>query len=150
MAPARRPRFATVAASSTLRHTLAQNIDALLDQTGATSIDIDWEHPATTAHQLNNYSLMVQRIKQEVGADRRVYATIDADQYSCRTQRLQRRNAIDGVSLMTYDLVWWCERSDGPNRGEHSLPEYVTDCVRSLDRSGRFGESATVCICKLG
>ena len=41
--------FAAVAQSSSLRTQLAQNINALLNQTGAVGVDIDWEHPAEGA-----------------------------------------------------------------------------------------------------
>ena len=67
--------YATVAASSTLRATLAQDVLTLMNHTGATSVDFDWEHPSG-ATQRSNYSLMVQRVKQETGSGRRVYATM--------------------------------------------------------------------------
>jgi GH18 family chitinase len=121
--------FATIAASSTLRDTFAQNIKSFLTQSGATSIDIDWESPANTSSQLNNYSLMVQRIKQEVGSTDRVYATMEP-QLFMPASAFQGPNAIDGVSLMTYDLSWWSNGHDGHN-GEHSLPEYVTDSLNA-------------------
>ena len=68
--------FATIAADPTLRQTLAQNIKTRLTNSSATSVDIDWEHPADNATQLNNYSAMVQRIKQEVGASVGVYTAM--------------------------------------------------------------------------
>jgi GH18 family chitinase len=121
--------FATVSASSSLRDTFAQNINALLTQTGATSVDIDWEHPTNTATQLGNYSLMTQRIKQEIGANNRVYATMTPELFM-PASAFQGANAIDGVSLMTYDLSWWSNGHDGHN-GEHSLPDYVTDSLNA-------------------
>jgi hypothetical protein len=119
--------FATVAASATLRATFAQNIEQLLDQTGATSVDLDWEHPSN-ATQRANYALMLQRIKQEVGATRSVYATMAPEIFLPNTA-FQGANAIDGVSLMTYDLGWWGNDPQNPNTGEHSLHEYVEDSV---------------------
>jgi GH18 family chitinase len=121
--------FATIAASATLRTTFAQNIATLLTQTGATSVDIDWESPDNNNQtQLNNYSLMLQQIKQTVGASNRVYATIEP-QINLPTSVLQGANAIDGISLMTYDISWWANDSADTNRGEHSLPQYVADTV---------------------
>jgi GH18 family chitinase len=121
--------FATVSASSSLRDTFAQNINSLLTQTGATSVDIDWEHPTNTTTQLGNYSLMTQRIKQEIGANNRVYATMTPELFM-PASAFQGPNAIDGVSLMTYDLSWWSNGHDGHN-GEHSLPDYVTDSLNA-------------------
>ncbi len=119
--------FATVAASSTLRTTLAQNVGALLAQSGATSIDTDWEHPINNT-ELNNYALMLQRIKQEVGQDNRVYATVDPTKFVPQSV-FSGADAIDGISLMTYELAWWANDPADLNRGEHSLPEYVADSV---------------------
>jgi chitinase len=121
--------FATVSASATLRDTLAQNIKALLDQSGASSIDTDWEHPNNNT-ELNNYALMLQRIKQEVGSDRRVYATVDPIKFIPQSV-FGGENAIDGISLMTYELAWWANDPADPNRGEHSLPEYAADSVEA-------------------
>jgi GH18 family chitinase len=121
--------FATISASSTLRDTFAVNINSLLTQTGATSVDIDWEHPTNTATQLGNYSLMTQRIKQEIGASNRIYATMTPELFM-PASAFQGPNAIDGVSLMTYDLSWWSNGGDG-NHGEHSLPQYVTDSLNA-------------------
>jgi GH18 family chitinase len=127
--------FATIAASATLRATFAQNIEALLDQTGATSIDLDWEHPVGTT-QFNNYATMLTQIKQEVGASRRVYATIDPTIW-VPLSVLDGPDGIDGISLMTYELAWWANDPNDFNRGEHSLPEYVEDSVAAwTDPSG--------------
>lgn len=119
--------FATIAASPTLRTTFAQNISAILNQTGATSVDIDWEHPQGTT-QFNNYGSMLQTIKQQVGSANRVYATIDPT-IRVPLSVFSGPNAIDGISLMTYELGWWANDPADPNRGEHSLPQYVTDSV---------------------
>jgi GH18 family chitinase len=108
--------------------TLATNISALLTKTGATSIDIDWEDP-TNATQRTNYGTMLQRIKQEVGSSNRVYATI-APEIFLPASTFQGPNAIDGTSLMTYDLSWWSNGHDGHN-GEHSLPDYATDSLNA-------------------
>lgn len=121
--------YATVAASSTLRTTLAQNVLTLLNQSGATSVDFDWEHPSG-ATQRDNYSLMVQRVKQEVGPDRRVYATMTPEIFM-PAGAFQGANAIDGVSLMTYDLGWWGNDPSNPLRGEHSVQAYVEDSLEA-------------------
>jgi hypothetical protein len=120
--------FSTIAASSSLRATLAQNIDDLLDETGATSVDIDWEHPDAGIERTTNYPALLKRIKQEVGAARRVYATV-APSVVISNSVLAGPDAIDGISLMTYDLGWWGNDSGNPNDGEHSLHEYVEDAI---------------------
>ncbi len=125
--------FAAIAASSSLRATFAQNIASLLNETGATAVDIDWETP--TSAQYSNYVTLLHRIKQEVGATRRVYATVEPQIAISPTVLNDTdandgfENGIDGISLMTYDLSWWANDSADPNRGEHSLPAYVTDSV---------------------
>jgi GH18 family chitinase len=137
--------YATVAASSTLRSTLATNVDSLLDSTGATSVDIDWEHPSG-ATQRANYALMVQRIKQEIGNERGIYATMSPEIFM-PASAFQGPNAIDGVSLMTYDLGWWGNDPANPLQGEHSVPAYVVNAVDAWtepagspnDRTWAFG-----------
>ncbi len=127
--------FQTVAASATLRDTLAQNVNALLNQSGATSVDIDWEHPSNAQNsagttERNNYSLMVQRLKQEVGASRKVYATMTPEIFM-PTSAVQGEHAIDGISLMTYDLGWWGNDPANPLQGEHSVPQYAEDSLNA-------------------
>jgi Glycosyl hydrolases family 18 len=122
--------FATIAASSSLRTTFAQSIKSLLDQTGATSVDIDWEHPTAGIQRITHYPAMLASIKQEVGANRRVYATVDPT-VIIPNSVFSGANAIDGVSLMTYDLGWWGNDPANPFQGEHSLPEYVEDSVEA-------------------
>jgi GH18 family chitinase len=122
--------FATIAPSSSLRATFAQNINALLNSTGATSVDIDWEHPAPGNERLIHYPAMLKRIKQEIGVDRRVSATLDPT-VMIPNSVFNSPNAIDGISLMTYDLGWWGNDPNNPYQGEHSLPEYVADSVEA-------------------
>ena len=127
--------FSAVAANSALRDALAQNVNTLLDQSGATSVDVDWEHPSNAQNsagtaERNNYSLMVQRIKEEVGASRGVYATMTPEIFM-PTSAVQGDHAIDGISLMTYDLGWWGNDPANPLEGEHSEPEYVEDSINA-------------------
>jgi hypothetical protein len=122
--------FATIAPSSSLRTTFAQNISSLLNSTGATSVDIDWEHPAAGPERTTHYPAMLKRIKQEIGANRSVYATLDPTVMIPNTV-FDSPNAIDGISLMTYDLGWWGNDPGNPNQGEHSLPEYAADATEA-------------------
>jgi GH18 family chitinase len=122
--------FATIAPNSTLRTTFAQNIAALLNQTGASSVDIDWEHPAAGAERTTHYPAMLKRIKQELGASRRVYATVDPTVIISNSV-FSGTDAIDGLSLMTYDLGWWGNDPANSYQGEHSLPEYVADAFEA-------------------
>ncbi|MDZ4656388.1 MAG: glycoside hydrolase family 18 protein [Bythopirellula sp.] len=120
--------FSTIAANASLQTTLAQNIAALLNETGATSVDIDWEHPDAGVERTTTYPALLKRIKQEVGANKRVYATVDPS-VMINNNVLTGTNAIDGISLMTYDLGWWGNDAGNPYNGEHSLHEYVEDAV---------------------
>jgi glycosyl hydrolase family 18 (putative chitinase) len=108
--------------------TFAQNIASLLNSTGATSVDIDWEHPDAGVERSTSYPDMLKRIKHEVGASRRVYAVVDPT-VVISNGVLSGTDAIDGISLMTYDLGWWGNDPGNPYQGEHSLPEYVTNSV---------------------
>jgi hypothetical protein len=129
--------FDTIAKSSSLRDTFAVNIKNLLDQTGATSVDIDWEGPEAGIPPNNPgpelttyYPAMLKRIKQEVGENRRVYATIEP-QLMLSNSVFSAPNAIDGVSVMTYNLGWWGSDPSNPFQGEHSLPDYVADATEA-------------------
>jgi GH18 family chitinase len=114
--------------SCNLCTTFAQNITSLLDSTGATSVDIDWEHPDAGVERSTSYPDMLKRIKHQVGAARRVYAVVDPTVIISNSV-VSGTDAIDGISLMTYDLGWWGNDPANPYQGEHSLPEYVTDSV---------------------
>lgn len=120
--------FSAVAANPTLRDVLAGEVNALLDSTGATAVDINWEHPSAGIERSTHYPAMLKRLKQEVGPDRRVYSTV-APSVIVSNTLFDGPDAIDGVSLMTYDLGWWGSDPGNPNTGEHSLPEYTADAV---------------------
>jgi hypothetical protein len=122
--------FTSVAASSSKRTLLAQNVNALLNETGAVAVDIDWEHPDAGVQRTTQYPALLKRIKQEIGAERRVYATV-APSVVISSSVFSGEDAIDGVSLMTYDLGWWSNDPSNPNNGEHSLEEYVEDTVEA-------------------
>src|SRR3954468_12468241 len=110
--------------------TFAQNVKSLLDSTGATSVDIDWEHPDFGVERSTSYPDMLKRIKQQVGIDRRVNTAVDPT-VMISNSVVSGSNAIDGISLMTYDLGWWGNDPANPFQGEHSLPQYVTDAANA-------------------
>ena len=122
--------FAAVAQNATLRTQLAQNIDSLLDDTGTVGVDLDWEHPAEGAQLTTHYPALLSRIKQELGATRRVYATVSPEKMLPRSV-FDGANAVDGVSIMTYDIGWWANDPVDPNLNQHSLHEYVEDTVEA-------------------
>jgi len=122
--------FAAVAQSESLRSQLAVNINSLLTQTGAVGVDIDWEHPAEGVESTTHYPALLARVKQELGASRRVYATVSPEKMVPRTS-FDGPNGLDGVSIMTYDLGWWANDALDPNLGQHSLHEYVEDTVEA-------------------
>lgn len=128
--------FSAVAASEALRDKFAQNIDALLDQTGATAVDLDWEHPAAGAECDKLYPAMLTGIKHELGPERRVYATLEPSTFIAASV-LSGPHAIDGVSLMTYDLSWWNNADGVPELGPHSSQRQVEDSVQAwIDKPG--------------
>jgi GH18 family chitinase len=120
--------FAAVAQNAGLRTQLAQNVNALLDQTGAIGVDVDWEHPAEGAQLTTHYPALLASIKQEIGASRRVYATVSPEKMLPRSV-FDGPNAVDGVSIMTYDIGWWANDPADPNLNQHSLQQYVEDTV---------------------
>jgi GH18 family chitinase len=119
--------FPTVAANSILRATLAQNVKSLMDGVGATSVDVDWEHPSG-ATQVANYALLMKRIKEEVGAGGDVSATMTPTIFMPNSV-FEGPHGIDGISLMTYDLGFFGNDPNNPHNLEHSLPEYVVDSI---------------------
>lgn len=122
--------FTAVAANASKRTLLAQNVDSLLDQTGAAGVDIDWEHPDAGIQRSSQYPALLKRIKQEVGDEHLVYATV-APSVVISNSVFSGPDAIDGASLMTYDLGWWSGDPSNPNNGEHSLQEYAEDTIEA-------------------
>ena len=122
--------FSAVAQSDSLRSQLALNVNSLLTQTGAVGVDIDWEHPAEGIESTTYYPALLARVKQELGASRRVYATVSPEKMAPRSS-FDGPNGLDGVSIMTYDLGWWANDALDPNLGQHSLHEYVEDTVEA-------------------
>jgi hypothetical protein len=122
--------FTAIAQSDALMSQFAVNINSLLTQSGAVGVDIDWEHPNEGVELTTRLPAMLARVKQELGASRRLYATMSPEQL-LPLSVFQGANAIDGASIMTYDLSWW---ANGPlfpalEKGQHSLHEYVTEAA---------------------
>lgn len=122
--------FTSVAASSTLRDTLALNVESLLNETQAGAVDIDWEHPDAGVQRTTHYPALLQRLKQQLGSARRVNATVDPT-VTIPSSVFNGPYGIDGVSLMTYDLGWWGNDPGNPLTGEHSVSAYVEDSVEA-------------------
>lgn len=142
--------FSSIASSSSRRSTLAGNIDSLLTQVGAEGIDFDWEHPADGIELNTNYPLLLERVKQELGSDR-VYATVAPSKILPHSV-FTGPNAVDGVSIMTYDIGWWAGDPSDPNQGQHSLPQYAEEALdawtgpqgASIPRNWVFGNKKSV------
>jgi hypothetical protein len=122
--------FTAVAQNAALRTQLAQNINALLNSTGAAGVDVDWEHPDAGPDLTTHYPAMLSRIKQEIGASRRLYATVSPEKILPRSV-FEGDYAVDGVSIMTYDLSWWANGPRFPEleKKQHSLHTYATETV---------------------
>ncbi len=122
--------FSAVAANASLRNQFAQNLQTLLDQTGAVAVDLDWEHPSAGAERNALYPAMLARIKQEFGSTRRIYATV-APSVIVSNSIFSGPNAVDGLSLMTYDLGWWSNDPTNASSGQHSLQADVETAVQA-------------------
>lgn len=120
--------FTAIAQSDALMSQFAVNINSLLTQTGAVGVDIDWEHPNEGVELTTRLPAMLARVKQELGASRRLYATMSPEQILPHSV-FEGANAIDGVSIMTYDISWWNNSPHYDNLGEHSPQQYVQDAV---------------------
>ena len=142
--------FDNVAASTTATNNLAGNINSLLSQVGAVGIDFDWEHPDEGDELLVDYPAMLDTVKQVLGNDR-VYATVAPSKILPHSV-FEGPNAIDGASLMTYDLGWWANDPSDPNLGEHSLPVYAEDALEAwtnpagtpIPRTWVFGSKTSI------
>jgi GH18 family chitinase len=120
--------FSTVVANPAFQASVAAAITSLLDQTGAVGVDIDWEHPAEGVELNTRYPEFLSQIKQSIGPDRRVYATVSPEKI-LPASVFTGPTAIDGVSVMTYDLGWWGNDPANPTQNQSSLPQYVVDSV---------------------
>ena len=122
--------FSNIANTSAERAQFAQDLDALLDQTGAGGVQIDWEHPDPGIERSTYYPALLKRVKQEFGANRTVGATV-APSVILSNSVFSGSDAVDSISLMSYDLGWWGNDPSNPNTGEHSLQEYAEDASQA-------------------
>lgn len=120
----------TVAGNESLRRILADQIRRLVITAGAQGVDIDWEHPADGREINQDYPALLALIKQALEPTTTISVTV-APSKMLPYHMLTGFNAVDSVSLMTYDLSWWANDPADPNHGEHSLPLYVEDAVRA-------------------
>jgi GH18 family chitinase len=130
--------FSQTASQEGSRRRLATNIKQLLDKTGATCVDLDWEHPKAGQQCEQDYPELLKELKQRMGSSVRVYLTV-APSVLVSPTVFEGSDAIDGVSLMTYDLGDWTEDPAHKGAGEHSLPEQVEDAVHAWSDAAGAG-----------
>ena len=114
-------------------------------------MDIDWEHPAAGAERTTHYPAMLKRIKQEIGADRRVYATVDPT-VMISNSVFSSPNAIDGVSLDDVRPRLVGQRSAATHtKASIRLPEYADGCTEAwTEPPGSPERSAIGCSARWG
>ena len=78
---------------------------------------------------------MLQQIKSAVGQSNRVYATIEP-QINLPTSVLQGANAIDGISLMTYDNTDNTLQYKHDAKGQDTV--YTYDALKRVTQVQRY------------
>lgn len=108
--------FSEAAAAKEGRDTLAETAAELVRQYRLDGLDIDWEYPcigisgiASSKEDKENFTLLLQRIRQELDTIKDRYVTLSiaagGDAYFIRcTQMEEVSGLLDYVLLMTYDL----------------------------------------------
>lgn len=100
-------KFATIAASSSLRSTLATNIVNVINQYNLDGVDIDWETPASSS--ATNFTLLMKEIYTKVKANNPNHlVTADIGGGSTQPARydlLNSQNYLDYINVMTYGLT---------------------------------------------
>lgn len=100
-------KFATIAASASLRSTLATNIVNVINQYNLDGVDIDWETPSSS--QATNFTLLMEEIYTKVktnNPNHLVTADIGggSSQPACY-DLLNSQNYLDYINVMTYGLA---------------------------------------------
>jgi len=119
-------RFSEMAASNDLRRAFAADCRRVVDEFDLDGIDIDWEYPTSdaggisaSADDTDNYTLLMQDIRQAIGHDKLLtLASVASGQY---IDFRAIEPTVDFVNIMAYDMG---------NPPYHHAPLYQSEHVR--------------------
>lgn len=104
--------FSTAAMTEAGRRKLAASCREAVEQYGLDGIDIDWEYPCSDCAGIDadprdkeNFTLLLQAIRDAIGEDRIVSVAMGADESCAHNTEMEKVSQIlDYVQLMTYDM----------------------------------------------
>ncbi|KAL4913341.1 glycoside hydrolase superfamily [Aspergillus aurantiobrunneus] len=113
--------FSGAAATEESRRVFARNVKAMVDDTGADGVDIDWEYPggngedykqipnSEKAWEIEAYPLLLAEIRAALGPDKLISAAVPGlgrDMLAFTRETIPSISAsIDFYNIMTYDLM---------------------------------------------
>ena len=104
--------FSQAAMTEEGRRKFAASCRSAVDAYGLDGIDIDWEYPCSDAAGIaadprdkENFTLLLQAIRDAIGPDRILSVAMGADESCARNTEMDKVSRIlDYVQLMTYDM----------------------------------------------
>ena len=104
--------FSNMAMTEEGRRAFAASCLEVVEQNNLDGIDIDWEYPCSPLAEIDydpkdkeNYTLMLQALRDALGADRIVSIAVGAGEYFVEgTEMGKVAKIVDYVQLMTYDM----------------------------------------------
>ena len=104
--------FSTMAMTEEGRRAFAASCLEVVEQYGLDGIDIDWEYPCSNLAEIDydprdkeNFTLMLQALRDALGADRIVSIAVGAGEYFVEGTEMDKvAKIVDYVQLMTYDM----------------------------------------------
>ncbi|GAA6062878.1 hypothetical protein JCM10212_000800 [Sporobolomyces blumeae] len=120
--------FTTLVASKETRSAFIDAMADALDQNSFDGIDIDWEYPGKAGdtqdfdveNDLANLILLLQELREKIGSDKLISADTSAGVYlgadgNPSTDLSEFADALDWITIMTYDSITYSSRTTGPN-----------------------------------
>ena len=104
--------FSNMAMTEEGRRAFAASCLEVVEQNNLDGIDIDWEYPCSPLAEIDydprdkeNYTLMLQALRDALGADRIVSIAVGAGEYFVEGTEMDKvAQIVDYVQLMTYDM----------------------------------------------
>lgn len=104
--------FSNMAMTEAGRRAFAASAKAYVDAQGLDGIDIDWEYPCNDSADIDadprdkqNFTLLLEALRQELGADKILSIAAGAGAYFVRDTEMDKvARILDYVQLMTYDM----------------------------------------------
>jgi len=148
--------FSKAAATDSSRKLFAKNVKAMVDNTGADGVDIDWEYPggngedykqlpnAEKAWEIDAYPKLLAEIRSALGSKKLISAAVPGlrrDMLAFTRDTIPKISAsLDFFNIMTYDLM---NRRDNVTK-HHTGIELSLDAIDAYLRNGVPSEKANL------